>query len=644
MANLCFDVNLEDTLKDASLPFYALIDKDTDIYYQDFKSVVEARKFRYRRKEQVIEDISESSKTDLLRMAEKKRKARSQYIKVYYQGVMNTKGWIYFKTTSQYTKNKFYTQYIRINEAKDFKYFKEFDKRDIVRLFMSGDLSVYCSCLKNDTQIKLLDGRVLSVEEMEREYRDGKELWVYSTDSMGDFRPGKVTKVWVSGMTEQYIKVTLDNGREILTTGNHPYMLRDGSYLDADKLEVGQSLMPLYFMRRRGYENVLMNTTKRYNSVYKVVANTVFGEEAFDHCRRVSGESSIAIHHVDYNKDNNTPKNLKLMGKAEHFTWHSDYVSHRWNNDPHFRARAVESARAGAVKRNENPTENMISQRASWLSKGHDYWRTEEGRKRKSFEMSCSIKRFWANMSEDEREARLEKHPSKTAEGRKRLALSKKKYWSNLTPEEMSKIGFENGERLNRALGEKLGRMNSSELEAYYRDLGASVSEGKKNMCGKVLDFLLENGLEITEDNYYRYKGKKTPRVGTYFDSFEAMVSYFGHTTKTNHSIVAIEVIDLPIPEPVYDISVDKWENFLVDAGVILHNCPDFLYRGYKYMGHNMGYGIFKEVRFPKIRNPQLEGSVCKHLIAVLKVFGMHWNSIAKDMVKTKYWKKRYED
>jgi hypothetical protein len=61
-------------------------------------------------------------------------------------------------------------------------------------------------------------------------------------------------------------------------------------------------------------------------------------------------------------------------------------------------------------------------------------------------------------------------------------------------------------------------------------------------------------------------------------------------------------------------------------------------------MGHTQGYGMFKELRYPKIRNPKLEGSICKHLIAVLNNVGFNWNVIAKDMRKTKYWKVRLKD
>jgi len=71
-------------------------------------------------------------------------------------------------------------------------------------------------------------------------------------------------------------------------------------------------------------------------------------------------------------------------------------------------------------------------------------------------------------------------------------------------------------------------------------------------------------------------------------------------------------------------------------------SCPDFLYAGWKYMGYTKGYGIFKETRFPRIRNPRLEGTVCKHLLAVFSVFMTNWLSISRDMQNSYYWKNRY--
>lgn len=65
-------------------------------------------------------------------------------------------------------------------------------------------------------------------------------------------------------------------------------------------------------------------------------------------------------------------------------------------------------------------------------------------------------------------------------------------------------------------------------------------------------------------------------------------------------------------------------------------SCEDFLYKGYKYMAWNMGYGLDKENRFPKIKNPRLEGTICKHLIAVLTVIMFNNAKISSDLFKSR--------
>lgn len=185
------------------------------------------------------------------------------------------------------------------------------------------DLFIDCTCddfcLIGDTKIKLLNGNVITIAEMLDKYKNNEELWVYSTDDKGDFKPGKVTDVWISGYAKEFIKITLDNGEEIITTPNHKYMLRNGNYLEAESLQVGQSLMPLYFKNFKGYENVMLNSKpKAFVSVYKTVADEMLQKE-IEEAKLRSNEADIAIHHSDYNKLNNYYDTVLTLGILENF-------------------------------------------------------------------------------------------------------------------------------------------------------------------------------------------------------------------------------------------------------------------------------------------------------------------------------------
>jgi hypothetical protein len=60
----------------------------------------------------------------------------------------------------------------------------------------------------------------------------------------------------------------------------------------------------------------------------------------------------------------------------------------------------------------------------------------------------------------------------------------------------------------------------------------------------------------------------------------------------------------------------------VVDSGNILTfcNCPAFQFF-YSYISDQLDISLQPENRFPSIRNPNLQGTVCKHLISVFRRF-----------------------
>lgn len=145
-----FQIDLEQLLQEDKLiqPF---LEKDTSVYLEDF--LTEGQIIAWRNRKQHAEEIvpiNEMTRKEILNAVDRKRldraKNKQHRITVRYEGVTAQRGWIKFTTNSQYLPAIRYTQYIKLKEAKDMKYFKEFKQRDIIRLFMSGDLQVSCSC------------------------------------------------------------------------------------------------------------------------------------------------------------------------------------------------------------------------------------------------------------------------------------------------------------------------------------------------------------------------------------------------------------------------------------------------------------------------------------------------------------------
>lgn len=66
--------------------------------------------------------------------------------------------------------------------------------------------------------------------------------------------------------------------------------------------------------------------------------------------------------------------------------------------------------------------------------------------------------------------------------------------------------------------------------------------------------------------------------------------------------------------------------------------CPAYLYFGYKYILTQMDSNAMDpENRFPKIKNPKLQGVMCKHCYQAIQAFPMNWSNIASDIKNGKF-------
>lgn len=96
-----------------------------------------------------------------------------------------------------------------------------------------------------DTPIPLLDGRTISIEELAKEYQEGKENFVYSVqDKTLQIVPGKVAWCGKNYTAEKLVKITLDDDTYMVMAPEHEVIMRDGSKKRADELVDGESIMP----------------------------------------------------------------------------------------------------------------------------------------------------------------------------------------------------------------------------------------------------------------------------------------------------------------------------------------------------------------------------------------------------------------
>lgn len=98
-------------------------------------------------------------------------------------------------------------------------------------------------CFTGETEVRLLNGKSLSLAEMAER---GGTNWVYGNDGTGKVIPVKAYNARKTKTVSFVLEITIDNGKTVRCTPDHRFMLRDGTYLRADQLKVGTSLMPLY--------------------------------------------------------------------------------------------------------------------------------------------------------------------------------------------------------------------------------------------------------------------------------------------------------------------------------------------------------------------------------------------------------------
>ena len=100
-------------------------------------------------------------------------------------------------------------------------------------------------CFSGDTRVALADGRALSFVELVTEHETGKENFCYTIRKDGTVGVERILHPRITKQNASVVRVTLDNGEQIVCTPDHRFMLRDGSYKPAAELVAADSLMPL---------------------------------------------------------------------------------------------------------------------------------------------------------------------------------------------------------------------------------------------------------------------------------------------------------------------------------------------------------------------------------------------------------------
>jgi hypothetical protein len=185
-----------------------------------------------------------------------------------------------------------------------------------------------------ESVIPLLDGRNIAIKELAEEYDAGKENWVYSVqDETQRLVPGKVVWCGKNYEAKKLTRVWLDDGTWVMTAPEHPFLLRDGTSLQADQLEAGQALMPFYRKSSakndgwqiEGYPVVYDPAEEADVMVHRRVANAVLREQREEIRSSIDWEvnNNLVVHHKNFNSLDASPNNLRWMGNVDHWKYHA---------------------------------------------------------------------------------------------------------------------------------------------------------------------------------------------------------------------------------------------------------------------------------------------------------------------------------
>lgn len=235
------------------------------------------------------------------------------------------------------------------------------------------------------TPIPLLDGRIMTIENLAKEFELGKQNHVYSiNDHSQEFVPGKVIWCGKNYTATKLIKVTLDDNSTVTTAPEHPFILRDGTPIRADELTSGMALMPFYTQtssKKNGdsivdYEKVYSPASQKYVYTHRVVGDTTL----LDQKKHVSQtmdktyNTGIVVHHKDFTKHNNDPSNLVWLGNADHIKLHSELGQQGKTQTfyDYVRSDSTREARRQIARKNQNYEKNLKAYNSSELHKEHD--------------------------------------------------------------------------------------------------------------------------------------------------------------------------------------------------------------------------------------------------------------------------------
>ncbi len=394
-------------------------------------------------------------------------------------------------------------------------------------------------CFTKDTKVKLTDGRALSFENLIKEYADGKQNFTYTINKAGLISVAEIKHPRMTKSNAKIMKVALDNGEEIKCTPNHLFMTRSGEYKEAKNLRPGESLMPLYEkisektdrLNRDGYILILQNKTNEWVPAHHLADNYNLSQKKY------SKSAGRVRHHIDFNKSNNNPNNIKRMQWGEHWQIHYNQASTQHKNEEYRKKIAAGRARYWANPENRRRNAENLSTR------NLTNWKKTEYREKMRHTLSEVNKEYIKN------------HPEKRIELSKRATMTLKRLWQIPAYKKLfhDKIAAANARRLSNNTGLKKFLTICRETWHDYKTIDQKLYEKTRTLI-------------------YPY-GKATGWQTGFQKYFNENINALEQELVKNHKVAKVEFLNRT--EDVYDLTIDGNHNFALAAGIFVHNSVD---------------------------------------------------------------------
>lgn len=463
------------------------------------------------------------------------------------------------------------------------------------------------ACLALNTQIHLLDGRTLSLNQIIEEFEKGEKLDVYSINpDTGEVVPGPITWAGITRKNTNVVKITLDNDKTIIVTPDHKFPTRHNGIQQAQNLKPGDSLWSFNKKfksvgkqnnkKNNEYEMIFDHSKNKWIFTHRMVANFYNKFNAIEKLIfdiQYKDELKQTVHHINFNRFDNSPNNLALVNNKDHYQYHQKLILeyseigwktwlNKYNTDNEFKSKVLAHLEQARSQYYKNRTDEQIKNHNSSISSG--------------------LKKYFEGLSEEELIKEMEplfKNSEKAREN-----LNKKLNDENFKKSVYKKVSQKSKITKNKTENLAKYRKNSKKLWL-DNNFRISVIEPQtikySNILFDIVKDLLLSGknskqiLEIINEKnsafYLEFhllnsKNNQLKKMTEFtHNNLVKLVKHFGYSnwmdfTKTaefyNHKVISVEFLTEKIDTGTITVDGNEafhnYHNFALEAGVFTQN------------------------------------------------------------------------